>query len=199
MTRRAITSARHAPADGMPGRGARVERSKPRIHIRQPIRANLPSDRRHSRQRLSCAGDGPGGRIHLRHVRYRRRLPDDAASDLHRRAAGRGRGQRHDACGGIFVLRRDRLLAAQRHRRHSGADLAGRRHHRQRRRCRAVHLAARPGSARPGHRAVLRHASQHRRRLAGRRERPRDCPRPPRQAGRVAPARAAMSGSTGCR
>ena len=40
---------------------------------------------------------------------------------------------------------------------------------------------------------------EHRRRADGRRKRARHHPQPPGQAGRIAPARAAMSGFTGCR
>ena len=171
----------------MPRAGARVEEPRSRSRAGPFIRANLPSHRRHSRQRLSVVRDGACGRVHLRHVRNWRRIPHDAAVDLHRRAAGRRGRQRHHACGGLFLLGRDRLLATQRARQHAGADAARRRHFREHGRSRAVHLAARARSARPRHRPVLRHASRHRRRVDDRRERARHQPQPPGQARRIAP------------
>ena len=51
--------------------------------------ADLSADRRYARERLPHPGDGAGGRLHLRHVRHRRRLPDDPAVDLRRHLARR--------------------------------------------------------------------------------------------------------------
>ena len=64
-----------------------------------------------SRSTFSAARHGAGGRIHFGNVRGRRRLPDDAASDLHRRPArGRG-GERHEPHRGVVLFRRHQLLA----------------------------------------------------------------------------------------
>ena len=59
-----------------------------RVQIYLPI-ADLPVN-------IFCRPrDGARGRLHLGHVRDRRRLPDDAAADLHRHlAGGRGRERR---------------------------------------------------------------------------------------------------------
>ena len=65
---------------------------RPGSNRRIRTRADLPSDRRPAGQYVRHPGHGAGGRIHLRHVRRRRRLPDDAAADLHRHPAG-GRGR----------------------------------------------------------------------------------------------------------
>ena len=81
-------------------------------------RADLSSDRRPAGQHLPGPRHGARGRLHLRHVRHRRRLPDDAAADLHRRLAGGGGGERREPHRRLVVLRRDRYW------RRSALDLA---------------------------------------------------------------------------
>src|SRR6185437_16112921 len=68
--------------------------------------ANLPADRRPAGKHLPHLRDGARGRLHLRHVRHRRRLPDDAAADLHRRAAGGLGGERVGPYRGLLLRRR---------------------------------------------------------------------------------------------
>ena len=132
-------------------------------HRRILSRANLPSDRRTAGQ---CPADplhGARGRLHLRHVRHRRRLPDDAAADLRRhRAGGRGR-ERREPRRRLVVLRRDLLLAPARARSGARHDAAGRRPDRHHRRRLAVHAAAPARPARSDDRAVLPDAARHRR------------------------------------
>src|SRR5207247_8283834 len=55
------------------------------------LNADLPAHRRNVGRRHSAVGIGRTGRLPFRAFRGRRRLPDDAAADLLRRAAG-GRG-----------------------------------------------------------------------------------------------------------
>ena len=162
-------------------------------------RAALPSDRRHSGQCLPHPGDGRGGWFRLRHVRHRRRLPDDAALDLHRhRARGGGR-----VCGkphrGLVVLGRDILLAAPLDRPDPGGGAVNRRQRRHRARRLDLYAAALARPARSVDCDVLRHPADHRRRtdvlgrLAG------AAAGPARQARPRRGVPAAMAGSTACR
>ena len=162
-------------------------------------RAALPSDRRHSGQCFPHPGDGRGGWFRLRHVRHRRRLPDDAAVDLRRhRARGRGRFGR-EPHRGLVVFRRDILLAAPLHRPCAGRRAVNRRQRRHRARRLDLHAAALARPARSADCDVLRHPADHRRRadvlgrLAGAAAGPRAAARP-----RCA-VPAAMAGSTACR
>ena len=117
-----------APAAAAPATEKQFERACERPAA---IRADLPSDRRPARQHLPGARDGARGRLHLRHVRHRRRIPDDAAADLHRRAAGRGGGERHRPMSRPRRSpARSPIGGATRSIRHAGADAACRRHRR---------------------------------------------------------------------
>ncbi len=88
-------------------------------------RADLSPHRRPSGQYVPSARHGSGGRLHFGNVRDRRRLPDDAAADLHRhRAVGRGR-DRLQPHRRILHVERPQLLAAKRHR-HAARDDAAR-------------------------------------------------------------------------
>src|ERR1043166_1843669 len=83
-----------------------TRRLRRRVHVRSgprrsatatadAARGNLPPDRPHPRQPVPPVLHGDRGWIHFRHVRHRRRLPDDAAAHLHRHfARRRGRERR---------------------------------------------------------------------------------------------------------
>src|SRR5262249_57338698 len=72
--------------------GTRPANTEPRTKDR--ALADLPSDRRPAGQRVCHSGYGARGRIHLRHVRHRRRGSPDAATDLSRYLTGGGGGGR---------------------------------------------------------------------------------------------------------
>ncbi len=148
-------------------------KSGPRAENQANARATVPPHRRHSGQCLSHPGAGCRGWIRLGHVRRRRRLPDDAASDLHRHFA-RGRGRVGiEPHGRIVVFRRALLLAQARHRpdavAHPGLWRRGR-HRAGRLGFRAI---AKGRTTRSVHCTVLRDAADHRRNAdgAGRRAR----------------------------
>ena len=160
-----------------------------RANFKATARADLPSDRRPSGQHFPHPGDGRGGGFRVRHVRHRRRLPDDAAVDLHRhRARGRGRLRRQPHRG-VVVFRRAVLLAPPRHRSRAGAGAALRRHHRHRARGLDLHAAALARPARSDDRAVLRGAAEHGRRADVLGRPARAAARPPRHHGPDAPLR----------
>ena len=117
---------------------------------------NLSPDRRPPREHFPVAGDGARGRIHLRHVRHRRRVSDDAAAHLHRGVAGGCGGDGVDPHRRVVDVGRGVLLAPPRHRCCAGTDAAGRRHRRHSGRGVAVHLSAHDRPARHHHRRRLR-------------------------------------------
>src|SRR5579875_2370100 len=120
--RRTINAPRHAGHDRgrcdryscsiLVGNGTAASRRRRALNVGYQHRADLSSDRRHAGQRLPDPGDGAGRRIHLRHVRHRRWLPDDTAVDLRRGLAGGGRRDRFDPYRCLVVLRRAQLLSA---------------------------------------------------------------------------------------
>ena len=169
------------------------------LNPKASARAALPPDRRHSGQCFPHPGDGRGGGFRVRHVRHRRRIPDDAAVDLRRhRARGRGRLRRQPHRG-LVVFRRAVLLAPPRHRSGAGAGAAVRRHRRHRARRLDLHAAALARPARPDDRAVLRGAADHRRRTDVLGRAARDPAGAARRRRYRCAAPAAMAGSTACR
>ena len=138
-------------------------RARPRAKNQANARATFPPHRRHSNQCVSHPGDGCGGRIRVRHVRHRRRIPDDAAIDLRRDLACGRRRLGVQPHGGIVFLRRIILLAQARDRSGAVDSSALRRRHRHRAGRLDFRAAAIGRAARPHHRAVLRGAADCRR------------------------------------
>ncbi len=154
-----------------PGPSAMV-RARPHPEpLLRVVDGHLSADRRGVGEPLSAARTRRGGRIPVGHVRGRRRLPDDAAADLHRHsAAGRGR-LRGQPDPGIVVLGRARPYAPRQRRPEMGDGAGGRRLRRLGVRRLAVRPAAPAGPDRPGDLALLRGVPRHHRRPDAGRER----------------------------
>ena len=138
------------------------------------------------------AGARHGGRLPVRHVRGRRRLPADALLDVLRHpGADRGRHRRQSDRRHLRVGRA-RALAPRQYRFPHGRGADRRRRGRRADRRVRAQAAARGGPGRPDHLAHLCRAARRDRQPDARRERPRHPPRARRQAGLGAQARTAQ-------
>ena len=160
---------------------------------------HLPAHRRDVRQRCGLLGHGLRGRLPVGTVRRRRRLPADAAADLHGHPVGGRRRHGLDADRRLLGLGRHRPVPAQQRRREDGRR-AGRRRRRRLRHRRGAR--ADPAPDRPVRSlrvAELRDVPRRRRRADADRER-RHHPQAPARGSRRRRARpASTAGCTGCR